>query len=208
MRRLLLILMSCGCVGADLHGTGAQSLTICGDPDHPILCPDGGVAGAGGGGGGQAGSGGAGEAGSGGSAGSGDCHVTVTPGPMLLLWPPNHKYHVLHLSDCANVTDSCAGASGNGADTTGRITAMSSDEPENSIGDGNTMNDMVILGPSSFEVRAEREGTSNGRVYTIHFDVTDSSGAITHASCQVGVPHDQSGAPPIDDGAAAGYTIP
>jgi len=48
---------------------------------------------------------------------------------------------------------------------------------------------------------------ANGRVYGIRFQVTDSTGHVTEATCFVGVPHDQSGAAPVDDGPGAGYTV-
>ncbi|MBI4509318.1 MAG: hypothetical protein HY698_06755 [Deltaproteobacteria bacterium] len=130
--------------------------------------------------------------------------ITVKP---LLLWPPNHKMHELRLSDCvAEATSACGGPID--VDTAGEILSIYSDEPEDSRGngDGNTLQDIVIVGPSTFRVRAERNGCGNGRVYGIKFRVTKESGS-TDATCFVGVPHDQSGAAPVDDGAGAGYTV-
>jgi len=132
----------------------------------------------------------------------------VTVGPAGSMWPPNHKYRTFSLSDCGvTIEDICDGTLD--VNSAGTITSISSDEPENVTGkgDGNTVDDIVILGASSFKLRSERQGGSNGRVYTIHFDVTDGSENVTSASCQIGVPHDQSGAPAVDDGAAAGYTV-
>ena len=57
-------------------------------------------------------------------------------------------------------------------------------------------------------VRAERQGSSNGRVYGVSFEVVDNCGNVAPATCFVGVPHDQLGNPPVDDGAAAGYSVP
>jgi len=76
-----------------------------------------------------------------------------------------------------------------------------SDEPENSLGDGDTFNDIVIgAGCKSVQLRAERVGSGNGRVYTITFKVTDSSGNSTTATAKVTVPQSQNGSPAIDDG--------
>jgi hypothetical protein len=91
----------------------------------------------------------------------------------------------------------------------GTITSIYSDEVEdaNGNGDGSTVQDIVITGKSSFELRAERQGKGNGRVYGVNFKVTDSSGAVQTATCKFVVPHDQSGRGATDDGAAAGYTV-
>lgn len=129
---------------------------------------------------------------------------TVTHGEMLELWPPNHKYTTLHLSDCVeSVVDECEGEID--IDEAGTILSIYSDEPENSTGDGNTNDDVVIVDHSSFRLRAERRGGGDGRVYGISFEVTDSEGNTTTDTCFVGVPHDQSGRPPGDDGPA--YTV-
>ena len=127
---------------------------------------------------------------------------------LQLLWPPNHKYRQFRLSDCATlVSDNCGLTSDiNGA---GRIRAIWSDEPENvnGKGDGDTMKDIVITGPSSFKLRSERQGTNNGRVYSVSFEVSDLPGNTTSAVCRFGVYHDQSGRLPVDDGPGSGYTV-
>jgi len=132
----------------------------------------------------------------------------VIVGDMKLLWPPNHKYQTLTLADCnVQVVDACAGELD--VNAAGRILSIYSDEPEDATGegDGHTTADIALLGASTFEVRVERQGGGNGRVYGIHFEVTDPAGNKTDALCFVGVPHDQSGKPPIDDGPDAGYTV-
>jgi len=109
------------------------------------------------------------------------------------LWPPNHKMATFHLSDCASVSDRCDPSLD--VDAAGAITFITSDEVEdaNGNGDGHTCNDIVIDGPSTFRVRAEREGTSNGRVYSVYFAVTDKWGTTSQATCHIQVPHDQGG---------------
>jgi len=131
----------------------------------------------------------------------------VYVGDMLELWPPNHKYHTFSLSDCVSVMDNIDGQMD--VDNLGRIISICSDEPEEvqGNGDGNTTEDIVILSDSSFKVRSERQGTSNGRVYGITFEIEDSNGNRTETTFYLGVPHDQSGNPPVDDGASSGYTV-
>lgn len=54
--------------------------------------------------------------------------------------------------------------------------------------------------PCCVDVRAERAGNGNGRVYTIHYTVTDDANNTTDHTCSVGVPHSQNGSPAVDDG--------
>jgi hypothetical protein len=70
------------------------------------------------------------------------------------------------------------------------ITQVTSDEPENAPGnDGNTLNDIVIAPDcKSVQLRSERAGNLDGRVYTITLKLTDSSGNVTTATCNVTVP--------------------
>jgi hypothetical protein len=128
-------------------------------------------------------------------------------GEPIDLWPPNHKYHIIKISDCVtSVTD-------NGDPDVDIddiiITSVSSDEPEDvkGNGDGQTFDDIAIVDAQTMKLRSERQGAGNGRVYTINFEVTDLSGNIANGSCKVWVRHDQSGDPAIDDGAGAGYTV-
>jgi hypothetical protein len=104
--------------------------------------------------------------------------VSVTPDS---LWPPNHKYVQVE----ANVTaqDVC--------DPSPTITFVSitSNEPDNGIGDGNTVNDITMLSNYTFEFRAERAGNGVGRVYTITYQATDASGNSAQASATVTVNH-------------------
>jgi hypothetical protein len=118
-----------------------------------------------------------------------------TPGPDLgtELWPPNHKYVDIALSDCAGPGhDACGGTLP--VDEYGTILSVSSDEveDENGNGDGHTCDDIVIAADGkSVKVRAEREGTGDGRVYTVRYVITDPSGGTAQSTCHVYVPHDQ-----------------
>ena len=46
------------------------------------------------------------------------------------------------------------------------IVPVSSNEPGNATGDGNTQPDWQITGPMTVSLRAERAGTGSDRVYT------------------------------------------
>jgi hypothetical protein len=144
-----------------------------------------------------------------GNAASCDFSVTVrdTTAPVLggekgyTLWPPNHKYVTVTLEECAaNAQDACAGELP--LNQYGRITRVTSDEVEdaNGNGDGRTCQDIRLEGAAAVQVRSEREGTSNGRVYTLHYTVTDASGNSANGTCRVSVPHDQSGRAAVDSG--------
>jgi hypothetical protein len=143
----------------------------------------------------------------------GDTSVTVvdTTAPVItlgdcdLMWPPNHKYRLFTLADCvASVVDACEGDLD--VMTVGSIVSIYSDEPEDVVGggmggqgpngDGHTLNDIVILSPTTFMLRSERLGGSNGRVYGVTFEVEDEFGNVAEATCLIGVPHDQSGPAP------------
>lgn len=123
------------------------------------------------------------------------------------MWPPNHQYQTF------NVTDFVSSATGgcNGGDITNSVVIqkVSSDEPEeNPAGaDGNTLNDIVIAPDcKSVQLRRERDGDRDGRVYTITFKVTDSFGNSTTTTVKVSVPENIGGTA-VDNGAAAGYTV-
>jgi hypothetical protein len=130
--------------------------------------------------------------------------VLVTPPQPL--WPPNHKYHTISLADCAiAAVDQCGGVLDPNSGSA-RIKCVSSDEPEDALGDGDTLADIVFVNSTTVMVRSERQGTSDGRVYSIAFEVMDASGNIRQGVCPVSVPHDQGkGETAIDSGAA--YTV-
>jgi hypothetical protein len=116
----------------------------------------------------------------------------VTVGESLELWPPNHKLVTVELDECdVQIHDQCQGA----LDALqAHITCVTSDELEDGPGDGNTVGDIVIVDAGTVRLRAERSGNLDGRVYTIHFEVSDAAGNAGRAQCRVGVPHNQGNA--------------
>jgi hypothetical protein len=128
----------------------------------------------------------------------------VTPKATVKLWPPNHKYETFKVTDLvASAVDNCDAGVGVGGV---RITKVTSDEPNNSGGDGNTTNEIVIAADcKSVKLRSERMGGGNGRVYTVTFKVTDASGNVGTATAKVTVPHSQNGSAAVDSGPA--YTV-
>jgi uncharacterized repeat protein (TIGR01451 family) len=126
-------------------------------------------------------------------------------GQTITLWPPNHQYTTV------NVTSLVASAS-DGCDTDVDlsdvfISKVTSDETENGNGDGNTNNDIIIAANcKSAQLRSERQGGGNGRVYTITFKVRDASGNATTVTANVKVPKNQgNNGGAVDDGPQ--YTV-
>jgi hypothetical protein len=69
-----------------------------------------------------------------------------------------------------------------------RIVAVTSNEPEQGQGDGDTSPDWEITGPLTLKVRAERSGKGTGRVYTIVVECVDDGGNRAASSVTVSVP--------------------
>ena len=110
--------------------------------------------------------------------------VDVTLDPDRL-WPPNHKMR--NITATVNVTDACD------ANPTFVLTSVTSNEPDNAKGDGNTTGDIagtdVATPDTEFQLRSERSGKGNGRVYTTTYTASDGSGNSADDSAEVTVPH-------------------
>jgi hypothetical protein len=127
----------------------------------------------------------------------------TTNGQTPSVWPANHKYKTFNVTDfVTGVGDSCNTSLGVSSVVVEKVT---SDEVENGNGDGNTSDDIVIAANcKSIQLRAEREGGGNGRVYTITFKVKDASGNVGRKTAKVVVPHNP-GETPVDSGVV--YTV-
>ncbi|HET8606773.1 MAG TPA: hypothetical protein VFL66_07050 [Gaiellaceae bacterium] len=122
---------------------------------------------------------------------------------MTMLWSPNHKLVTVTAS---GVTDSDVGDS-----ATTAIDGVTQDEPVNGLGDGDASPDAILGSPpdASVQLRAERSGLGDGRVYRVHVTGTDSFGLTCSTTLTVGVPHDQGkGATPVDSGSTFDSTLP
>ncbi|MFP5284657.1 MAG: hypothetical protein ACLGI9_02865, partial [Thermoanaerobaculia bacterium] len=103
---------------------------------------------------------------------------------MSQIWPPNHKMVPVTISVLS--VDNCVPASC-------RITSVRSNEPVSGLGDGDTTPDWQILTSSTVNLRAERSGRGNGRVYTISVECMDRAGNTSTGDTTVSVPHSQTG---------------
>lgn len=98
------------------------------------------------------------------------------------LKPPNHK--MVNITVSYNLADNC--------DLPSAITrklSVTSNEPINGTGDGDTSPDWEILDANHVRLRAERAGKGRGRIYTITITAIDSQGNSSKQVVLVSVPH-------------------
>lgn len=103
------------------------------------------------------------------------------------VWPPNHK--MVLVATGISASDIC--------DQEPSLTVdVTSNEPVNGLGDGNTEPDWLVEenpdGSYNVSVRVERSGTGQGRLYTITATAEDASGNVATETAEVQIPHDQS----------------
>jgi hypothetical protein len=126
-----------------------------------------------------------------------DCTSAVPSIPEL--WPPNHKMVPINI---LGVTDP------NQDPVTITINSILQDEPVRGGGSGNTCPDASGVGTNTAQVRAERAGTGNGRVYHISFTADDGRGGTCTGEVTVCVPHDQGrGSECVDGGPRFDSTV-
>src|SRR6185436_14623699 len=106
-------------------------------------------------------------------------NVTASPAS---LWPPNHTMRDVTINytatDCGAFTTSLS---------------VTSNEPINGTGDGDTAPDWEIIDNHHVKLRAERAGNGNGRIYTITITATDACGNTSSNTATVIVAHNITG---------------
>ena len=106
-----------------------------------------------------------------------------------VLWPPNHK--MVEVCATVHVHDGVDPA------PTFVLLSITSSEPDNDKGDGNTTGDIrgAAIGTPDlcYDLRAERQGGGSGREYRIIYRATDASNHVAYDTVSVRVPHDMSG---------------
>ncbi len=106
--------------------------------------------------------------------------ITDLAADPSMLWPPNHKMRDVFIQYTA--ADNCSEVT--------NVLTVESNEPVNGIGDGNTAPDWIIVDDQNVQLRAERSGLGNDRIYTITITSTDDCGNSSSANTTVVVPHD------------------
>jgi len=107
---------------------------------------------------------------------------------LNMLWPANHE--LVPVTIWANGAD-------NGGGNLFLTARVESSEPLDAAGDGSTEEDYVVTPPDNaagtvlVQLRAERSGTGDGRVYTVTITATDTSGNSSEAKVNIRVPHDK-----------------
>ncbi|MEO8698000.1 MAG: hypothetical protein ABI658_31155 [Acidimicrobiales bacterium] len=111
-----------------------------------------------------------------------DCGSVTTD--TTTLWPPNHDLHTVTAT---------GGTDPEGDAVALAVTSVTSDEPLDDRGDGTTIADADRDGLplDQVQIRAERSGNGDGRVYRLNVVVTDSAGASCSTLLSIGVPHDE-----------------
>jgi hypothetical protein len=109
-----------------------------------------------------------------------DCTEAYPSGSTF--WPPNHKFAPVSV---LGVTDP------DGDPVTITITGVGQDEPVDAAGSGSTCPDALGVGEDVAQIRVERAGPGDGRVYAIEFLAEDGRGGACEGFVTVCVPHDQ-----------------
>ena len=107
--------------------------------------------------------------------------ASVSASPSTL-GAPNHKMTPVAVS--VKASDNCSAV-------TWSVTGVSSNEPVNGTGDGDTAPDWTIAGAHGVTLRAERAGTGSGRTYTITITAKDAAGNTSTGTTTVSVPHNK-----------------
>jgi hypothetical protein len=101
--------------------------------------------------------------------------ISVTPN---VLWPPDHK--MVNATVSATLVDAVDPAA------TWKIVSVSSNQPTQGTGDGDTPIDWNITGPATLQLRSEWS-QGKERIYTITIETRDAAGNVGSATVQVKV---------------------
>ncbi|HEX6333957.1 MAG TPA: CHRD domain-containing protein [Flavisolibacter sp.] len=107
--------------------------------------------------------------------------VSVPVPGITSMWPPNHKMQ--HVSVSYTSSDNFPAA-------VSCNLSVTSNEPVTSSSDM-TSPDWIITGNQAVQLRAERSGEGNGRIYTITVTCTDGQGNSTSRTTTVTVAHNR-----------------
>jgi hypothetical protein len=122
-----------------------------------------------------------------------DCSATAAS--PALLWPPNNKFVRVSIGGVADA---------DGDPLTLAVTSIWQDEP---VGKGNSAPDGKGVGTATAELRTEKLGSGDGRVYHVFFTASDGHGGACTGEVRVSVPHDQA-RPAVDGGPLHDSTVP
>jgi hypothetical protein len=67
--------------------------------------------------------------------------------------------------------------------------SVTSSEPVNGAGDGDTAPDWEVVNNNLVRLRAERSGDGPGRIYRVTVTATDAAGQTSQSSIAISVPH-------------------
>jgi len=97
------------------------------------------------------------------------------------LWPPNNKLVPVNVS--VTVSDALSGPAGF------KLVSATSNEPDS--GQGDIQGFAPGTASTTGQLRAQRLGAGNGRIYTLNYTGTDTTGNSSTCAATVTVPHDQ-----------------
>jgi hypothetical protein len=108
--------------------------------------------------------------------------ITTESASPASLWPPNHTMRnlLVNYTTLDNCSSSCT-------------LSVTSNDPVNGTGDGDTAPDWEIVDPHHVRLRAERAAIGNGRIYTITVTCTDGAGNSISKDVAVFVAHNIAG---------------
>ena len=106
--------------------------------------------------------------------------ITGESASVVVLSPSNHTMRDVTINYTATDGNNCGVTS---------VIAVTSNEPINGVGDGDTDPDWIVTDNHHVVLRAERSANGTGRIYTITITATDGYGNTAAKTVEVRVPH-------------------